>query len=360
MTEHLVDRIYEAALNAELWPDVLDRMSRIAEAEGGVLFAAGTGAPQWTASERMRPHMEAFVREGWAARNDRGEAGFRKRIVGFATDHDQLSPEEIAVSPIYQGFFRPRGLGWSIGTAILPMTGDIFVLSLERRFERGPVEEGVRQRLDPLRPHLARSALTAAHLGLEQARGMVRGLEMIGLSAAVLTRAGTLVVANRPFEAMDEFAATGAFERLALKDAAAQKALTLALGHLGGARKTAGPPMSFPLRTPEGALAVAHLLPLVASARDLFNRGDALLILTRIGQPTVPGASLLEAIFDLTPAEARVASQLLDGVPAPAIARQFNVSHETVRSQMKAIFRKTGVARQIDLVRLVSGLPREA
>lgn len=41
----VIDLIYEAGVNAEVWPAVLDAMSDVADAEGGVLFAAGIGRP---------------------------------------------------------------------------------------------------------------------------------------------------------------------------------------------------------------------------------------------------------------------------------------------------------------------------
>ena len=41
---------------------------------------------------------------------------------------------------------------------------------MTRRTERGPFERAVVQKLDGLRPHLARSALMSARLQLERAR----------------------------------------------------------------------------------------------------------------------------------------------------------------------------------------------
>ena len=358
MAEALIDLIYEAGINGDLWPHVLDKMSGFAKAEGGVLFAAGSGAPHWTSSPSMRPHFEAFISEGWAARNTRGDAAFRQRLPGFVTDHDTLPAAEIENSPLYRDFFRPRGLGWSIGTSIVPLTGDVLVVSLERRYELGPVEDSVKAILDPLRPHLARAGLVAARLGLERARGMVAGLDRIGLAAAVVSASGVVVASNSHFDGMGEFVTVRAFDRISLKDPIANQSLGLALGALGMKDGRPRPPMTFALPGQDGSTpAIAHLVPLVATARDIFNRGDALLIVSRIGQGGLPGASILEAIFDLTPSESRIAHRLVEGIPGIEIARQLSLSHETVRTHTKAIFRKAGVSRQIDLVRLVSGLP---
>ena len=61
--------------------------------------------------------------------------------------------------------------------------------------------------------------------------------------------------------------------------------------------------------------------------------------------------------FDLTPAEAKVAVQLAQGKTPELIAADNNVSIATVRSQIKALFGKTGTNRQTDLVRILVALP---
>lgn len=119
--------------------------------------------------------------------------------------------------------------------------------------------------------------------------------------------------------------------------------------------------MTFRLHAQHGSSpANFHLVTLVTTARDISNRGDALLIVYDIGQGGLPDALILEAIFDLTPSESRVASRLVEGISCIEIARQLSLSQETVCTHAKAIFRKAGVGRQIDLVRLVSGLPKVA
>jgi hypothetical protein len=40
MTDDLIDRIYESSFVPELWPGILDALCDIADARGGVLFAA--------------------------------------------------------------------------------------------------------------------------------------------------------------------------------------------------------------------------------------------------------------------------------------------------------------------------------
>jgi DNA-binding CsgD family transcriptional regulator len=57
----------------------------------------------------------------------------------------------------------------------------------------------------------------------------------------------------------------------------------------------------------------------------------------------------------LTPTESRVARLLCDGAGIPRVARELDISPNTVRGHLKQIFEKTGTHRQAELVaRLLS------
>jgi DNA-binding CsgD family transcriptional regulator len=72
----------------------------------------------------------------------------------------------------------------------------------------------------------------------------------------------------------------------------------------------------------------------------------------------VPPAGWLERLYGLTPAEARVAVRIADGLAPREVAAELGVRYETVRTQLKCIFSKTRTSRQSALARLVhAGLP---
>ena len=58
-------------------------------------------------------------------------------------------------------------------------------------------------------------------------------------------------------------------------------------------------------------------------------------------------------LYGLTPAECRVALLLSDGRAPQEIAKMVGVTQNTVRSQIKSIFSKTGVRRQGELIQLL-------
>lgn len=66
-------------------------------------------------------------------------------------------------------------------------------------------------------------------------------------------------------------------------------------------------------------------------------------------------ANLRES-FGLTPAETRLAARLKDGLTLKEAAGELNVSFNTVRNQLRAIFDKVGLSRQSELIRTLTQL----
>lgn len=66
--------------------------------------------------------------------------------------------------------------------------------------------------------------------------------------------------------------------------------------------------------------------------------------------------STLRAIFRLSEAEAKLAAQLASGESLEAVAERLGIAKETSRTQLKAIFNKTGAHRQAELVAIFSAL----
>ena len=144
---------------------------------------------------------------------------------GFLVDNDITTDQEHETTQLYRDFFRPQGLGWAAGTAVSLPTGDMFIITLEREYARGPVEREVVQKLDALRPHLARSALMSARLQLERARVASETLAALGLPSLVLNEQGKVLAANSLIDAFTGYVHWRAQDRVSLKDRAADQSV---------------------------------------------------------------------------------------------------------------------------------------
>jgi DNA-binding CsgD family transcriptional regulator len=100
---------------------------------------------------------------------------------------------------------------------------------------------------------------------------------------------------------------------------------------------------------------IAHLVPVCGAAHDIFAQGTSLLVLMPVDRGAVPTAEVIQGLFDLTPAEARVARGIGATQTIDDLAAAMNVSRETIRTQLKAVLGKTGLSRQQDLVGLLAG-----
>jgi DNA-binding CsgD family transcriptional regulator len=361
MEAQLIDRIYESCFAPETWPDVLDEMGRIAGTSGASLIVSKDDVLHWVASPEPRARAERFVKEGWLWRGHVIARLFALRIPGFLIDVEFFTPEELDREPIYREVWRPEGVGWGMATAIPIPTGENVTFILSRRMERGPFERASADRLDELRPHLARSVLISARLQLERARVAGEALAALGVPALVLNDTGKVLAANPLIEALTGFVRWRAFDRVSLKDRGADQLLRDAVATIDSESRPQV--RSFPVRDVEAeATMVAHVIPIRLSARDIFLRCFAVLALTPITRPQAPPIELVQSLFDLTPAEARVARSLASGKTAEAIAADDGVSVNTVRTHVRQVLAKTGCERQAEVVALLTGIaqPRVA
>ena len=93
-----------------------------------------------------------------------------------------------------------------------------------------------------------------------------------------------------------------------------------------------------------------HLLP--AMENSLFQAPRVIITSRKFAKPF--GLQLLNEIYSLTEAEAEIARDLVSGKSRQEIADKRDVSIETIRSQIKNIFSKTDVSREIELVSKIS------
>lgn len=101
---------------------------------------------------------------------------------------------------------------------------------------------------------------------------------------------------------------------------------------------------------------VVRVLPVDGAARSPFLGARAILILSGFDEGEAEQLTMLRQAFRLTRSEARITLCLAGGKSLEEVAQEMGVAHETARSHLKAIFRKTDTHRQGELIALVSRL----
>lgn len=352
VAEDLIDKIYESAFFPRKWSAVLSGVCNIVNAWGGAIVAVDHHQQtQYITTETYARSYDEFCRSGMAYNNRRTSRHLSSGPAGFLLDLDTCTQAELDTDPIYESFLYPYGIGWTVGTPVPVPTSEMIVFDFCRRVRDGPFERNVVGLLDSLRPHLARSSLIAARLGLARADARVATLEMLGLPGAVLTGDSRVVAANSLLHSLYPAIQIGAFDKLSIASSGANCLLRDALFQLTDQSSTNSIPI--PASDAFPAL-IVHVVPLRRAARDLFIGATCVLVVTPVLMPSAPLRALLTGLFDLTPAEARVAAALVSGKTVREIGAIAGVADDTIHKQLKAIFLKTGVSRQIDLVRLLT------
>lgn len=356
--DHLIDKIYEAAALPELWPDLFDEISITNGFVGAGMFTMNAQYQRGSSSAAVAPLLADFLKDGWTERNPRAPRVAARNHPGFLRDHDILTQEEIDSDPMYVELLRPHGVGLGAGSVVNCPNGDVVALSFESDHRLGPVSDEVIATLDGLRPHLARAAVFCGRLDLERSRAQVTALSAVGLPAAVLTPTGSALAANDLFLTLGAQVTIEARDVVRFRDPAAARLLAQTLAQPTGANALG---RSVPVKARDDAPpTVFHILPIRRAARDVFTKATWLIVATALGGVQVPTAAILGGLFDLSPAEARVARGLVEGRTVGEIAADHGLSEATVRNQLRAVFVKTGVSRQSELVLLCGGITMPA
>ncbi len=274
----------------------------------------------------MVPGAAAYIASDAGARSQTTTRLLAAQRSGFVTSQELFTEEEYLADPMMTEWGAANGLCHGAATAIHVPNGDLVVVQIQRRRGEPGLDPADIAVLDGFRPHLARAGLLAARWRLERLRAAAEALALVGLpAAAVLDLTGRVMAANAPIEAHQPHVVWRSRDRIGFRDAAAETCLQQALHRLRQPATARG--LSFPAGAQDGTPAV----PTTGHARDVFGGAFGVLVITPVTMPDAPDAVLLQALYDLTPAEARVAGGIARGMTPDQIAARQAVSIETVR-----------------------------
>lgn len=177
-------------------------------------------------------------------------------------------------------------------------------------------------------------------------------LDLLATGMMLVDGSGRLLLANRSAERLIEtgevIRLTGGLVTAARENDRLSRAIALACGE----KPTSS---VVQLLRPDGRRPIAAL---VSPIDDKDRTGTACSIFLR--DPEIrwgASAGALAALFGLTPAEARVVVELVAGKGLQEMATEFDLSINTVRNQLKQVYRKTATSRQSELVSLILAGP---
>ena len=288
--------------------------------------------------------------------------GLRERqlVQWIGAGSSLCSPLQLASTEFYNDYWKYSASTVYQAGIIFKSSGSSVVFTMHRdRNQRDFGAQDLRL-LRRLYPHLRRAVsvhhtVASLHQSLINAGGVVNALDvgLIGLDAGrnvcftnqiaddLLRKADVLAMRDGKLTTCSS-SGTDALSRLI------ETAFHRVLDALPGGSITVGNEMRS-----------LHLtvLPMTGSHREIIPDQKVFLTITEPAAQPRRREQLLVELFRLTPSEARVVMLLLAGLDPAEIADRTCTTPSTVRFQLKMVYRKMGVSRQSQLVRLAARLP---
>ena len=360
--ESLLEPLYQTVGDPAAWRRFLDRLSQAYGDGIGTLmmhdFATGKAfaeTPDFVDAAAKDAYMAYYAGlNPWLA------AGSR-RAAGSTMVSDALLPfNALLRTEFYNDWCRPQNVGGGVGVMIERDSRRMMSLTVLLSRQTMDHADDLTGRLERLTPHLLRVAQLSRQLAALEARATAAesALDRLATAMLVLSADGQVLYLNpqaeRILAAGDGITQRGGrLEAHRLDDSQALRGMVAA---------AAAAPADIAV-PPGGVMAVARrsgrrpyevlVAPISGTTLKLGFGGALVAVFIREPEAKVTTPlDWLRRIYGLTAAEARLMQALLAGDSLDAVAGRFAVTRETVRTQLKAIFQKTGATSQGDLIRI--------
>jgi DNA-binding CsgD family transcriptional regulator len=360
----LIGHIYDAALDAALWPWVLARIGEFVGGQAGGILSKDSVSKASTPHYHfgVDPHYVQIYAETHSRFDPVSTLPFFD--VGQIVSLPELVPyDEFCEGRFFHEWMRPQGLVDAANSVLEKSVLSCSFLTILRDEARGIVDDEMRRRMALVVPHVRRAVLIGQVIDLKRAEAATFADMLDGLSAGMFLIAadGRIVHANAAGHGM---LSAGNFlrsicGRLVTCDNQVDKILheTFAAANNGDAG-IGVKGIALPLTAHNGECYVAHVLPLTAGTRRSAGRAYTATAAMFVRKAALESPSAPEVIgrkFKLTPTELRVLLGIVEVGGIPEVAAALGVADSTIKTHVGRLFEKTGASRQADLVKLVAG-----
>lgn len=295
------------------------------------------------------------------AEDPRMQFGFQHPGMPFHC-RQAVTDDILHVSKCYREVLSPNGVEYCLLVTFQETRSGFTGLAFMRSPSQSEFEQSDVQDMGYLVPHLLRAITIQDRLATmdQRAQAAYRVLDALPSGMAILHASGEVEYANAAalslLSCQDGIALSGGRLQFArLRD---EQAFLVALNMVA----LSGKPQALCLERPSGRLPYRALLSFLPSTgRDvlpnLLAEQRIALYVSDPEKPLETSEELLQRMFGLTSAEARLAERLVAGCALVEAAERMGVQLSTARSHLKAIFRKTGTASQAALVGAVLSSP---
>jgi DNA-binding CsgD family transcriptional regulator/PAS domain-containing protein len=371
---HLIELIYRGALEQQPWQSALPALREAMDAQVvSLVLRPPTADDQGVILNSVRPDPSRDSADASLADpNDWEASAYREQFfsldpfVNLPPDkvialEDILPDKALLNSDYYLHYLKPIDLFRILGVDTVEPGGMLARLRFSRRASEARFRTRERTLLDLLTPHLRLSIEIYAKLNrMTSERDLYAGaVNQLSVATIILDERGRLLTTNAVGQALlDQGEGLSLREgRLHIEGRDINKELQQALATIIRAQLQGETSLVRALRVPRSAGRsdlglVIRPVPTSQWSEGQSSPSAAVFISDPDLQESTSG-QILGELFDLTPAEANLATLLARGLSLAQVSSAQTISQHTARAQLKSIFAKTGVSRQAELVRLV-------
>jgi DNA-binding CsgD family transcriptional regulator/PAS domain-containing protein len=356
----LIGLVYDTALDLHAWPVVLNRLADLFRANGAVIGShnSTTSATAVIAPRTDPEYLHSFA-QYWSKQNNFFKLGGQHPIGAVMMPETFMSQEEYVRTDFFNEWRKPQGVEAFVATNLLVERPMCTAFAVYRPYAKGDFNKTETRLFARLIPHLQRAVQLQLRLAdLDgQPEGSAEILNRLLQGVLLVDAKGRVLFANRTAERMLR-AGAGLFLgrnglRAEIPDETLRLRKTIAncaeprdvLGGAGGRLR-----LSRRDRAPLTVLIVPHRSQL---AWIDIARPRAILFITDPEEAAPIGCRSLCDDFGLTPAEAKLAREILKGDGLRGVSDRLSISLATAHTQLARVFDKTGTRHQAELVRVI-------
>jgi DNA-binding CsgD family transcriptional regulator len=352
--EALLEDIYDAAVDADRWPAALAAMAgHFGSGSAHLSFENMASTQGRMISFGTDPRYAASYGIYYVSRNVLWQAFVQNQPPGVVSDRHIMPRDQLSRTEFYNDFLRPQGGEELLVSQFLRDAEGGATLTLWRASGPGPWRRKDFETLTALTPHLARAVHIGRHIDAAGAvnRFSEEALYRLERGLIILARDGVVLFANAIAERLlRDGCLRLRHGRLCARSPENSRGLDALIG-AAAARKVGGSLII--ARDPDPPL-LLMVSPVRADHWNAIGGHPGAMVLTKDLVP--PAGRSLQAFSShhrLTPAETRLARELLAGDGIAAAAARLNISETTARTHRGRLFAKTGARRQAELVRML-------
>jgi DNA-binding CsgD family transcriptional regulator len=353
----VIEQLGEAVIDPALWPDILERICGAVNANAAMLVQGEFRTPDVPRTASMEDGVRLYFDQGWHNRDLLGR-GVPRLLNGEKVyfTQDVATPEEMRREAFFHEVLYRHGVKWSAVVG-LRAGAALWCMSLQRTARQGAFDANDKQVFEELSERLTEVATLSAVVGQVALTSSLNALEFVRQPTVAIDSFGCILQSNAAAEAIFDDSLRVHMRRLIVGDSRAKSDLEALFAQLRLASGGASVPLEpVVVRKHEKAPTLIRPLPISGAARAPFLGACALLVFVDCSRRRPPSAALLARTFGLSPAEARTAALFATGLSTEEVADVAGLSRQTIKSQLKLIFSKTGAHRQAELVLRLSSL----